>query len=203
MPTSNSNFRVRNGIIVAGNSALTGNVVAGQNLSIANTLTVSGTLHTVNGNTNLGANTLHINATNKRAIVNGSSTSIASSDTDWAFEVVGKQRISSNLVVDGPTTINADVGVGNTSVRRALTVSGATTLQSNLTVTGNTTISGNSISLGSGTTPNTVIEGNVWIKGTVKTGAAGNYYDLDDLAATVGAVPVLKVYDVNGTQLFP
>lgn len=203
MPTLNSNFRVRNGIIVTGNSTLTGNVSAGQNLSIANTITVGGTLHTISGNANLGANTLHINATNKRAVVNGSVTSIASSDTDWAFEVVGKQRITNALVVDGTTTLNDTVVVGTTAARRPLTVTGDLTAQSTLTVSGNTTISGNSISLGSGTTPNTVIEGNVWIKGTVKTGSAGNYYDLDDLAASVGAVPVLKVYDVNGTQLFP
>ncbi len=203
MATANGDFRVRNGIFVTGNSVLTGNVVTNDSLVVSNTLTVNGTLHVVRGNTNFGSNTLHINATNKRAIVNGSATSIASSNTDWAFEVVGKQQITSDLSVGGQTNFGDNVTVGNTSSRRTLVVTGAATAQSTLTVAGNTTISGNSVLIGSGTTPNTVIEGNVWIKGTVKTGSAGNYYDLADLAATVGAVPLLKVYDVNGTQVFP
>lgn len=203
MATANSNFRVRNGIHVSGNSALVGNVVASNNLTVANVLTINGTLHTVKGNTNFGDSTLHINATNKRAVINASATSIASSGTDWAFEVVGKQHVTSELVVDGATSLRDTTVVGTTSSRKTLTVTGDLSAQTNLIVSGNVTISGNSVTIGGGTTPNTVVEGNVWIKGTIKTGAAGNYYDLDDLATAVGAVPLLKVYDVAGTLVFP
>lgn len=203
MPTANSDFKVRNGLHVSGNTLIIGNTVIQDNLDVWDTLNANGTLHTIKGNTNFGSSTVHINATNKRMVVNASATSTAADTTDWAFEVNGKQRIANNLVVVGTTALNDSVTVGNTSVRKTLVISGAVTAQTTLTVDGNTTINGNSVLIGSGTTPNTVIEGNVWIKGTVKTGSTGSYYDLDDLSTAVGAVPVLKVYDVAGTQVFP
>lgn len=203
MSTANSNFRVRNGLHVSGNTLIVGNTVINDNLQVNNAITANGTSHVVKGNTDFGTSTLHINATNKRAVINASSTSTAADTTDWAFEVIGKQRIANNLVVVGTTTLLDSAVVGNTTSRKTLVVTGALTAQTTLTVNGNTTISGNSITIGAGTTPNTVIEGNVWIKGTIKTGSTGSYYDLDDLSTAVSAVPVLKVYDVSGTQLFP
>lgn len=203
MATANSNFRVRNGLHVSGNTLVVGNTTIYDNLSVNNSITANGTGHVVKGNTSFGSDTLHINATNKRAIVNASATSIAADTTDWAFEVVGKTKLGGSILVTGSSQFNDNIAVGNTSARKTAVISGALTAQTTLTVDGNTTISGNSITIGAGTTPNTVIEGNVWIKGTVKTGATGSYYDLDDLNSAVGGVPILKVYDVAGTQLFP
>lgn len=203
MATANSNFRVRNGLHVSGNTLVVGNTTIYDNLVVNNAITANGTGHIVKGNTNFGSDTLHVNASNKRAIINASSTSIAADTTDWAFEVVGKTKLGGNILVTGSSQFNDNVVVGNTSARKTAVITGAVTAQTTLTVEGNTTINGNSVFIGSGTTPNTVIEGNVWIKGTVKTGPTGSYYDLDDLNTAVGGVPILKVYDVAGTQLFP
>jgi hypothetical protein len=203
MTIANSNFRVRNGLHVSGNTLIVGNTTIHDNLNVNNAVTANGTGHIVKGNTSFGSDTLHINATNKRAIINASSTSIAADTTDWAFEVNGKFKVANSFLVVGASQFNDNIVVGNTASRKTAVVTGALTAQTTLTVDGNTTISGNSVFIGSGTTPNTVIEGNVWIKGTVKTGATGSYYDLDDLNAAVGGVPILKVYDVSGTQVFP
>jgi hypothetical protein len=206
MSASNSDFRVRNGIVVIENAAVGGNTTIGNNAIIGGIITANGSGHTISGNSNYGSSTLHINAVNKRAVINAVSTTLTTNNQlDWAFEVVGKQRVTSNLSVGGNSALegNVVVGVANSTGRRQLTITGNLQAQSSLSVTGNTTISGNSISIGGGTTPNTVIEGNVWIKGAIKTGAAGDYYDLDDLNAATGAVPILKVYNVGGTQVFP
>lgn len=203
MPIANSSFKVRNGLIVSGNTLSVGNVATNGSLTVDQKMTVSGTLHTVEGNSNFGANTLHINATEKRAIINAQSTSTAVDTTDWAFEVNGKFKVANNALFAANAQFNDDVVIGADGSKQPLTVWGDTTLKANVSIGGNTTISGNSISIGSGTTPNTVIEGNVWIKGTIKTGAEGLYYDLDDLNTSVAGVPILKVYNSAGTQVFP
>lgn len=203
MAAANSNFRVRNGLQVSGNTLVVGNTTIYDNLNVNNAVTANGTNHTVKGNTNFGSSTLHVNATNKRAVINASATSIAADTTDWAFEVNGKFKVANNILVVGTSQFNDNIQVGNVASRKTAVVTGALTAQTTLTVDGNTTISGNSVFIGSGTTPNTVIDGNVWIKGTVKTGLTGSYYDLDDLNTAVGSVPILKVYDVSGTQVFP
>jgi hypothetical protein len=203
MAIANSDFKVRNGLVVSGNTTAVGNVVMNDNLTVDEKLVVSGTLHTVAGNSNYGSSTLHINATDKRAIINASSTSVAADTTDWAFEVNGKFKTANNALFAGTTQFNDDVTIGGDGNKQPLVVWGDTTLKANVAITGNTTISGNSVTIGSGTTPNTVIEGNVWIKGTIKTGDQGQYYDLDDLNSAVGGVPILKVYNVGGTQVFP
>jgi hypothetical protein len=203
MAAANSSFRVRNGLHVSGNTLIVGNTTIYDNLGVNNAITANGTGHVVKGNTSFGSDTLHVNATNKRAIINASATSIAADTTDWAFEVNGKFKVANNLLVVGTSQFNDNIQIGNVASRKTAVVTGALTAQTTLTVDGNTTISGNSVFIGSGTTPNTVIEGNVWIKGTVKTGATGSYYDLDDLNTAVGSVPILKVYDVSGNQVFP
>lgn len=203
MPVANSNFRVRNGLQVSGNTLIVGNTTVHDNLSVNNALTVNGTLHVVKGNTNFGSDSLHVNATNKRVVVNASSTSTAADTTDWAFDVNGKMRVSNTFTAANTSQFNGAVTIGASGSAKDLTVWGDAALKANATVSGNLTVSGNSVTIGSGTTPNTVIEGNVWIKGTIKTGSTGSYYDLDDLNTAVGGVPILKVYDSAGTQLFP
>ncbi len=204
---ANSDFRVRNGMYVADSAVIVGNTAVGNNLTVNGNITSNGTLNTLTGNSTLGARTLHINATNIRAAINATSTTTTTNTAiDWAFEVVGKQRITSNLSVGGTTVFDDAVTVGssaNNTTRKQLVVTGNVVAQSSLTVTGNTTLSGNGISIGGGTTPLTTITGDVLITGTVKTGATGNFYDLDDLNADIGAVPLLKVYNVSGVQVFP
>lgn len=203
MAIANSNFKVRNGLHVSGNAVVVGNTTMHDNLDVWQAVTANGTGHAIKGNTNFGSSTLHINASNKRVVVNAAATTTATDTTDWAFEVVGKMKVGNNFVVTGTSQFNDDVVVGADNNIQPLTVWGDTALKANVAIAGNTTISGNSVTIGSGTTPNTVIEGNVWIKGTIKTGPDGQYYDLDDLNSAVGGVPILKVYNVGGTQVFP
>jgi len=205
MAIANSSFKVRNGLVVSGNTTLVGNTTINDNLTVDENLTLSGTLHTVSGNVNFGSDTLHINSTNKRVVINASSTSTGTDvqGTDWAFDVNGKTRFGSNIKVGGTSQFDDDVTIGADGAPQPLTVWGAANVRSTFTVAGNTTISGNSVTIGSGTTPNTVIEGNVWVKGTIKTGSDGNYYDLDSLSTTIGNIPVLKVYNVSDVQVFP
>lgn len=203
MAIANSNFRVRNGLHVAGNTVAVGNTTIQDNLDVWQAISANGTGHAIKGNTNFGSSTLHINSSSKRAIINASATSVAADTTDWAFEVVGKMKIGNNFVVTGTSQFNDDVTIGADGNRQPLNVWGDTALKANVAISGNATISGNSVTIGSGTTPNTVIEGNVWVKGTIKTGPEGQYYDLDDLNSAVGGVPILKVYNASGTQVFP
>jgi hypothetical protein len=207
MTVANSDFRVRNGIHVTDNAVIVGNTAVGNNLTVNGNITSNGTLHTLSGNSTLGTRTLHVNATNLRVAVNATSTTTTTNTAiDWAFEVVGKQRVTSNLSVGGTTVFDDTVTVGaaaNNATRKQLVVTGNVVAQSSLTVTGNTTLSGNGISIGGGATPLTTITGDVLITGTIKTGATGNFYDLDDLNAEIDAVPILKVYNVAGTQVFP
>lgn len=204
---ANSDFRVRNGMHVNDSAVIVGNTAIGNNLTVNGNITSNGTLHMLSGNTTLGTRTLHINSTNLRAVINATSTTTTTNTAiDWAFEVVGKQRVTSNLSVGGNTTFDDTVIVGSTAnaaTRKQLIVTGNVVAQSSLIVTGNTTLSGNGVSIGGGVTPLTTITGDVLITGTVKTGPTGNFYDLDDLSANIGAVPLLKVYNVSGTQVFP
>lgn len=204
---ANSDFRVRNGMYVADGAVIVGNTAVGNNLTVNGNITSNGTLNALTGNSTLGARTLHINGTNIRAAINATSTTTTTNTAiDWAFEVVGKQRITSNLSVGGTTVFDDAVTVGssaNSTTRKQLIVSGNIVAQSSLIVTGNTTLSGNSIAIGNGTTPLTTVTGDLLITGTVKTGATGSFYDLDDLNTNIGAIPILKVYDVAGTQVFP
>ena len=202
---ANSSFKVRNGLYVSGNTTLVGNTVINDDLTVDNNVTISGSQHTVSGNVNFGSDTLHLNTTNKRAIINAAATSTgtAQAGTDWAFDVNGKTRLRSNIKVGGTSQFDDDVTIGADGAPQPLTVWGAANVRSTLEVGGNTTLSGNSINIASGATPLTTINGDVWIKGTVKTGSDGNYYDLDSLNTTIGSVPVLKVYNSAGTQLFP
>jgi hypothetical protein len=206
MAINSTNFRVRNGLHVTGNTYVGGLTTLNDDLTVNSDGVIDfegAGPHTFKGNTNFGSGTLFVNATNKRVAVNASATSTASDTTDWAFEVTGKTNFSSSIKVGGTSQFNDSVTVGVDGTPKTLTVWGDTTLKTKATIGGNLTVSGNSISIGSGTTPNTVIEGNVWIKGTIKTGAEGNYYDLDDLNTATGSVPVLKVYNVAGTKVFP
>lgn len=202
MTTSNNDFRVRNGIIVAENASIGQSVTVGDDLTVTDVITVNGSGHTINGNTNFGTNTLTINHVNKRAVVNAAATSTATSGTDWAFEVVGKTNIASNLNVVGPVSMANTLSVANnTSLSGNLNVTAA-----NTTITSNTYIQGANIHLntinGSTTTQYVQVNGKLIVKGKFVSDS-GNEYDLDDLNASIGAIAIIKVYDVNGNQVFP
>jgi hypothetical protein len=202
MAISNSDFRVRNGIVVADNANVGGNLSVTSNVTAGGTLAVSGSGHTISGNTNHGTNTLHVNHVNKRVVVNAAATSTASSVTDWAFEVKGKTNISSNLNVEGPTNIANTLAVANNvAITGNVNVTGAlSTLNSNAYIQG-ANIHFNTIG-GSTTAQSVQVNGKLIVKGKYVSDS-GNEYDLDDLAASVGSVPIIKIYNAAGTQVFP
>lgn len=204
MAIANSNFRVRNGIYVAGNSSLVGNTVITGNLTTNGTFVANGSNHEIKANTNLGASTLHVNGVNKRVVVNASATSTATDTTDWAFEVKGKTNLTNKVFLGDTLAVNGNVTVGNSSVVANVTMSGAASVGGTLTVTGNAAFTGNNFSFGNSsvTTPYTVIYGDLKVTGKYVSDS-DNKYDLDDLSTAVGAIPIIKVYDVNGTKLFP
>lgn len=199
MTIANSNFRVRNGLHVAGNSSLIGNTVVTGNLTTNGTFVANGTGHVVKANTNLGTDSLHINGTNRRVVVNASATSIASDTTDWAFEVKGKTNLTNKVFLGDTLSVNGAASLSNT-----ISVTGTASLGNTLSVTGNASFSGNNFALGNSsvTTPYTVIYGDLKVTGKYVSDS-DNKYDLDDLSTAVGAIPIVKIYDVNGTKLFP
>lgn len=204
MTIANSNFRVRNGLHVAGNSSLVGNTVITGNLTTNGTFTANGTGHVIKANTNLGTDSLHVNGVNRRVVVNASATSIASDTTDWAFEVKGKTNLTNKVFLGDTLAVNGNVTVGNASVVANLSISGAANVGTTLAVTGNAAFTGNNFAFGNSsvTTPYTVIYGDLKVTGKYVSDSDSKY-DLDDLGAAIGSVPLIKIYDVNGTKLFP
>lgn len=202
MTTSNSNFRVRNGLDVAESASVGGSLTLGNDLTVTDVITVNGSGHNVKGNTNFGTNTLVINHVNKRAAINATATSTASSGTDWAFQINGKTNITSNLSVAGPTSIANTLSVANNvSISGNLNVTSA-----NTTIASNAYVQGANVHLntigGSTTTQQVTVNGKLIVKGKYVSDS-GNEYDLDDLATSISAIGIIKVYDVNGNQVFP
>lgn len=205
MAIANSNFRVRNGLYVAGNTDLIGNTTVTGDLTTNGVFTANGTGHVIKANTNMGASTLHINGNAKRVVVNASATSTATEITDWAFEVKGKTNLTNKVFLGDTLAVNGNVTLGNSSVAANLhIVAGSANVGGVLTVGGNAAFAGNNFSFGNSsvTTPYTVIYGDLKVTGKYVSDSDSKY-DLDDLNTTIGAIPLIKIYDVNGTKLFP
>lgn len=204
MPIANSNFRVRNGLAVSGNTDIGGNTVIVGDLSTNGVFTANGSGHVVKGNTQFAANTLHINSVNKRAVVNAGSTSVAADTTDWAFEVNGKFKTSNSVYLANTVQVDGKLSVGNGTNKSDLYVSNSANVGVNLSVAGNVSATGNNFQFGNSsvTTPYTVIYGNLKVTGKYISDSDVQY-DLDTLSSNISAIPLLKVYDVNGTQVFP
>lgn len=176
MATSNSNFFIKYGLDVGNTATIAGNTSVGGTLNVAGAINATnGTFsHSIQGNVVFNANTVVIDRVGNRVGVAGP-----------AEETTLKVHGTANVTIDSRVGRNLSVG-GNVAITNAISVAGA----ANLT-TLHTTGHANVASL--------FCNGNI----TLPAGATVDGVDISELVVQVSSVPVLRVYDVNGTQIFP
>lgn len=184
MPTSNSDFFVKYGLDVAGKTNIAGNTVISANLTVSNTITTtdSAAQHSIVGNVAFNTDTLIIDRGGKRV-------SIAGAPSTSTLTVTGTAKVTDGVSFDK----NLSVG-GDLNVTKNVTVAGDSSV-AKFTATGDCTVKNLTIASG----------GSIVLLGNPKdkTGGTVDGVDVSELFATIQGAAILRVYDVNGKQLFP
>lgn len=176
MATSNSDFFIKYGLNVGNTATFGGNASVGGSLTVAGALTVSNSAftHNIQGNVVFSSNTVVIDRVGNRVGVGGP-----------AEQTTLKVHGTANVTIDSRVGRDLSVG-GNVAITNAISVAGAANLTT-LQTTGHTNVA----SLYS--------VGDI----TLAPGATVDGVDISELVVAVSNVPVLRVYDVNGVQIFP
>lgn len=200
---------LRGGSVAAsGNLTISSNVVfTGANVSFtptyinllattavvnAATTTLSGTTLAVTANVNLKSNTFSIVSTGR--------VGINTNSADAALTVVGGANVSANVWVGGQLTLAANV-----AFQGVPTISQSNAVNTGTLLFGNTGL--RSLSYDGAkyvfAVANLQVGGSLLVSNVVTTANAGiDGVNVAAFKAAYDARPILKVYDVNGTQLF-
>lgn len=161
-------------------------------LETTGTLTVSGTTVSITSNLNVKSNSLVVSTAGR--------VSINSATADAALSVTGTANVSGNVRIGSIATLAANVLIqGNTT----LSVSGAET--TGYLFFGNNgaralSYDGSKYKFG---TANVTIEGALTCANVTTVGSVGiDGVDVAAFKAAYDARPILKVFDVSGTELF-
>lgn len=195
-------------LIISSNAHFTGanlsaattylNLQATSTLANTTTLTVTGTTANVTSN-------LYVKGTSLTVVSTGR-VGVNTSTADAALTVSGGANVSANLWVGGQTTV-----MGQTTLTANVTFQGVAVIsQANAVTTGSILFGNTGLRALSydGTKytfagANLVVGGTLLVSNVVTTANAGiDGVNVAAFKAAYDARPILKVYDVNGTQLF-
>lgn len=209
MPVSNSDFHVKRGLVVGTTANVAGDISGGGNLNIINSITTSNTqtTHTVLGNTVINPATAAASATNPASAgadlfvnrvdgkISVGTPELVANNAAGAGRTTYRELFDDKFKVHGSSNTTVDARVG-----RNLSVGGNTAITGELNVSGNTFID-NTVTISRQLTLRAGLAANGDI--TLPAGAKVDGVDISELSLTVNQSPLLRVYDVNGTQVFP
>ena len=138
---------------VVGTANISGDVRLGGTLITDGNTTISGTSHTVSGNTSFDGGTLYVDGANNKVGV-ACTVPVSTLDVVGTANVTGAVNLGSTLNVVGDTFVDTKLGVNTVAGSFALNVLGDvnlgnTTITGNLTVTGTTTyVNTNTLNIG-------------------------------------------------------